>query len=400
MTRSSFRTPPQIRHSVELLPERELTFSGKNKKGFSIEGSLYPLKLHDTYAADFTLMRKGEFEVAQLSNFNPDGVLLPENMNASMGRTLLLYAEMSDDSDPEYLAEKCLGAILQDSGESPPKLTNKGRLFGSPIFEYENATYDPLRHCHILVWLNEHPETLTFATERYHDLMNLLCCRNKILFSYGESRRTNYAARKLYVRLEKQFEGFSYENDSEERRSQMETLLAKMPMPLLEYTRHLRDMNDYATAIKANMRNYEISLRKIQWHSQPKDDLKFLRNFSQKDCRVLLEQIRTNANFLAPGQNLFQQLIASIRGLVEVDTLKQLKENEESSSKRQERLEMLVITIVTMLEGATISATVFPKLPHVFGISSHPGSILFHLAFIGLPLGLIALAIVRIFQQR
>jgi len=172
----------------------------------------------------------------------------------------------------------------------------------------------------------------------------------------------------------------------------------------------LRNLNDHRTTIKANIQNYKTSLEKIRALALTDDDLSFFDEILDLARKTFLFQIRTDLNILAPGQQLSQQIIAGIRGIVEIDTLRQLKdngvvgidtlrqlkENEESGSARQERLEIVVTFIVAVLSGATLSATVVPK---AFGEeTSHLMSVLLHLLFAGALTGISVYIIVRIFQ--
>ncbi len=378
---------------LELSEPRQLNFSAQD-----FEASIYPLRIHDTYAADLTFSCKDkEMEISQLSRLNPDACLLPSRIHASLGQTLLFYAEVSaDESDLRMLADECLKALLQNSNEILPPFVKESRLFGSPIFEYEDYTYDPLERRHILVWLSKNPQTAESAKKAYNDLMTLFCCRNKILYAFHQSRDSNRDARRLYMRLEEQIGKLDLKADQTERLKLMESLLAEMPPEEMLYALHLRNLNDHRTTIRANIQNYETSLEKIRDLTLTDDDLKFFDDFLNLARKIFLFQIRTDLNFLAPGQHLSQQIIANIRGIVEIDTLRQLKENEESGSKRQERLEILVSVIVAVLSGATLSATVAQK---PFGEMSHLLSLLFHLMFAGALTGISVLLIVLIFQH-
>jgi len=386
---------------------RELTFSGQD-----FSGSVYPLRIHDTYTADLTLFCKDkEMEVSQLSRLNQGACLMPSHIRASLGQTLLFYAEVpANESDVRKLADECVKALLQDSNETLPPFVRKGRLFGSPVFEYEDYTYKPLERRHILVWLCEHSRTPELAQTAYNDLMTLFFCRNKILYAFHQSRESNKDARSLYMQLEKQIGKLDLKADPPERLKLMESLLAEMPPDEILYALHLRNLNDHRTTIKANIQNYKTSLEKIRALALTDDDLSFFDEILDLARKTFLFQIRTDLNILAPGQQLSQQIIAGIRGIVEIDTLRQLKdngvvgidtlrqlkENEESGSARQERLEIVVTFIVAVLSGATLSATVVPK---AFGEeTSHLMSVLLHLLFAGALTGISVYIIVRIFQ--
>jgi len=383
---------------LELTKPRELTFCGQNQMGFVFSGSVYPLRIHDTYAADLTFFCKDrEMQVSQLNRLNPDACLMPSRIQASLGQTLLFYAEPTDrEVDYRLIADECLKGLLQDSNETLPPFIKEGRLFGSPIFEYEDYAYDPLQRRHILVWLCEHSQTAELAQTVSNSLMNLLCCRNKILYAFHQSRESDESARQLYRQLEENIEQLEIKAEQPERLKLMENLLAEMPPDEMRYARSLRNMSDHRTTIKANISNYETSLEEIRKLSLPDDFLTFFDDFPNLARKTFLSQIRTDMNFLEPGQRLSQQMVAGIRGIVEIDTLKQMKENEESGSKRQERLEILVAVIVGILNGAMLSATVHSELPKIFSITD---PLFFHLIFSGLPTGLVILLIVILVQR-
>ncbi|MEH2457855.1 hypothetical protein [Nostoc sp.] len=52
------------------------------------------------------------------------------------------------------------------------------------------------------------------------------------------------------------------------------------------------------------------------------DNLEFLSNFLDLAEDTFVEQINTNLAYLTPGQNLFDQMIATIRAIVEVEQAK------------------------------------------------------------------------------
>jgi len=148
----------------------ELRFSPVTQDELTLSGSAYPLRLHDTYAADFTVCYQNQaVDVNQLHRLNPEGCLMPSHIQASIGQTLLLYAEplkLKNALAAKMFADECVKALLQVA--KPPFLSNQGILFGSPIFEYEaipkfDAPPHPNELTHILVWLRKHQQTLELA---------------------------------------------------------------------------------------------------------------------------------------------------------------------------------------------------------------------------------------------
>ena len=105
-------------------------------------GELYALQIHDTYAADLTFRYCGKVPINQLKHLNPQGKLLPDRIQASLGQTLVLFAKpIVNDTNPETLrkvADRCLNALLAEADPNWQNLSylGDGQLLNSPIFEY------------------------------------------------------------------------------------------------------------------------------------------------------------------------------------------------------------------------------------------------------------------------
>ncbi|MFN6495483.1 MAG: hypothetical protein RMX65_000225 [Nostoc sp. DedQUE01] len=83
------------------------------------------------------------------------------------------------------------------------------------------------------------------------------------------------------------------------------------------------------TAITTNITNYRICLENIQTIDSGNSPQSW-QDFINKDCKKWQEQVQTDINYLAPGQELFGQLVDTIRGIVET-------EQAESDRKQAER---------------------------------------------------------------
>ena len=109
--------------------------------------------------------------MANLKQLNPQGCLLPNHIKASIGQTLLLYAEPVVYDGYSAMADKCVRAFVGESIWSELTITATGELFGSPIFEYDRVA----KKCHILVWLTQDPQFSDRVTTDFnYYLINLL----------------------------------------------------------------------------------------------------------------------------------------------------------------------------------------------------------------------------------
>ncbi len=150
---------------LPLLPE--LPNSTMECQNNELSCKLYPLRLHDTYAVDFTVFFKDKIlKLSELPSLNPNGCLLPAAIQASLGQTLLFYAEPVADVIPDrILADQCLQALWQQT-ELPKFAVKEGRLFGSPLFGYEEVSdRAAARATHVLVWFGTHAQTVYLATK-------------------------------------------------------------------------------------------------------------------------------------------------------------------------------------------------------------------------------------------
>ncbi|MDJ0712871.1 MAG: hypothetical protein QNJ54_01465 [Prochloraceae cyanobacterium] len=340
-------------------------------EGYPLTIEVYPLQIHDTYALDLTLYYQNlTVSASQFSHLNPQGCLLASKIQASLGQTLVLYAEpVGSPQEDRKLADACVDAFLSKTDQQQPFFSASGQLFGSPIFEYDNGQEKPREQCHILVWLNRHPETLKLATLTYFSFLNLLCCRSKILFAYHEARWCYRQTREFYAELEDEVELFKkLLNQPEERLEQLKQKLTQIPPKSFKYAGYLRDIEDHKTAIATNTKNYEYWLQKIRSSSLEIDDLEFLENFLTQSCQRFQAQIQVNLNYLTPGQQLFEQMLVTIRGLVEIEQahsdrkrLENEKEIEKKQADRDRRLERTVQVVGTGLAVGAIAASSSPN---------------------------------------
>ena len=342
-----------------------------------LKGEIYPLRIHDTYGVDLSLRYLETVEIAQLRRFNLKGCLLPSNIQASLGQTLVIFADPTGGIDDyQAIADACVAAFFKDANSPKPELITAGQLFGSPIFEYDISHENPLEQCHLLVWLQGYrvwpkrrPDTLALSHQAYHYLFQLLCCRSKILYAYYQARLCNNQARRLCSQLEKKVEAFGQlkaePENPEERTQRLERLkewLTEIQQTGFKYAHRLRDMEDHKTAIAINSENYRYLLTEIRKLSLPDDDLKFLESFLNRICKQFQDQIQVDLRYLTPAQALFQQMIDTIRGIVEIEAEEQAQEREDYEKERDRNLQTTIAIVGVGVGFTGLTAASFPYL--------------------------------------
>ncbi|EDX78751.1 hypothetical protein MC7420_7404 [Coleofasciculus chthonoplastes PCC 7420] len=351
---------------LELLqPEHLLSFSAiNNGSSLQLRGEVYPLQIHDTYAVDITLRYPyPHVEIDQLAGLNPQGCLQIAQSNSLLGQTLVLFAQPEGKlNDIQAFTDNCLNAIVPELDRQNYRLSAQGKFLGSPIFEYNNIQENPAQLSHILIWLNYHPqtETLETAVDYGQPLINLLCCRSKILYTYSESRWCNQQARKLYRQLDGKAKGLkNLPLEPTQRLKQLKEWLTELSQTAFDYANHLRDLEIHRNTIETNNKNYQFWLDQLKFISLEKEDnLELLQQFISHNLERFIEQINTDLSCLLPSQQLFQQMIETIRGIVETEQAESDRATESAAQKRQQRLELLIAVVSTGLAVSGISSQV------------------------------------------
>lgn len=323
-------------------------------EGFKINANLQPFLLNDTYAVDLTLVPESpniSIDIPQLQHFKPSS-LLPSNIQASLGQTLLIYGEVDPTVNCDTLAKKLAIALVAGTNLNPVR-TQQGELFGSLLFEYQaldpNKQDNPAKQCHILIVINNsQAATATLAGEAYDWLLNLLCSYHKILYIYQLARQRYRDARTIYNDLENKIQKFnSLISKNQTQLSGLKSLMGEIPQKNFDYTRCLQDLQTHHTAITTNITNYRICLKNIKTIDSGNSPQSW-QDFVNKDCKKWQEQIQTDINYLTPGQELFGQFVDTIRGIVET---------EQSESDRS--LENTIQILGIGFGGGAIASGVF-----------------------------------------
>jgi hypothetical protein len=312
----------------EILPERILKFTAiQHQPNLHLSGEANPLEIHDTYALDLTLRYPSpEVKLADLRWLNPDDCLLPQNIKASLGQTLVFFAQpVGKINDEQAFADACVKALLSEETCQKLKIycQHQGQLLGSPIFEYNNDADSPEEQCHLLIWLNTHDLTrrLEENGEYYYPLIDLLLCRSKIIYARSQAIWCDEKARSTYSDLEKYKQEFQEQKNTsiDSKFDNFNQWLQEIPEISFSYIDYSRDLELHRTTIQTNSKNYRLYLDKLKKIGIDSDNLEFLSNFLELAEDTFIEQINTNLAYLTPGQNLFDQMIGTIRGIVEIE---------------------------------------------------------------------------------
>ncbi|WP_377478295.1 MAG: hypothetical protein P2A85_07000 [Microcoleus anatoxicus] len=413
-----------------------------------LSGSIYALRIHDTYTADLTFNYKNATNnLGDLNQLNPQGCLLSNAIKPSLGQTLLLYAAPAVYDTYRKLADECVTAFFHNQQQASPEFRAEGILFGSPIFEYDSREDDASKRCHILVGLQDNPQTLQSVTQTFNFyLMNLLCSRAKIVFVYRETRKRYGQAQQIVGELEKklpEFDEIEREQDRQVKLQKLKKLLAEVRTKMLACAQQVRYLQEDRNTIDINAENYGESLTRIRSLCIEGDNLDFWQRFLDLAEGKYQRQIEIDLNYLIASQDLFQQSISTVRGMVEIEQVEfdrekeererqrdreqiQLyrekeeeekirdreqielyKQNEDKEKKRDRQLENIIFFVGTAIGGGQIFSAAYPLIKDTpirwqpdFSLPLHPfaATILWSLLF-GLVFGLLMLGVAVLIRK-
>jgi SMODS-associated and fused to various effectors sensor domain/Calcineurin-like phosphoesterase len=271
-----------------------------------LQGMLCPIRLHDSYAIDLTLSSQDTFTLTQLSAFNFPDLLLPPQIKASLGQTLLLFGQPTESQESyQDLADAYVAQILSDN--SSVELVGTGYLLGNPFFEYESAHTDPAQKLHILVWLKCQEMNSVEMDTVAERLMYLLWCRRKIQYVYHQSRWCDHQARQLYGKLENYRQHFDRISQKDANKQlHLKDLSAEIRQTELDYVSYLGELAEHENTIAINEQNYGNKLENLEL--LPNTNLPFCQQFLLYIRNKLLLQIKTDISFLKRGQARLQHL--------------------------------------------------------------------------------------------
>lgn len=138
---------------------------------------------------------------------------------------------------------------------------------------------------------------------------------------YSESRWCNQQARKLYRELDGKVKGLrQLPSEPTKRLKQLKEWLTELSQTAFDYANHLRDLELHRSSIKTNHENYQFWLNQIEAISLKREDnLELWQQFMTRKSEKFIKQINTDLSYLLPSQQLFQQMIDTIRGIVETE---------------------------------------------------------------------------------
>ena len=306
-----------------------------------LDGYSYPVKLGDTYAAQFDLSGKIEPDADKTPKEIDCLELLKQevisriNSPATIGQSWFISGQLTaDDQDALTTAKNCYSKLnLFTNAGWDRDLQTEGQFLGANFYELWQPPGDKgniSQNHHVLICLfpyNSGQSILVLSNtfdEFYTHLIRLFAYRNKVIWAYTQSRE-------LKVCLK---------NSSGKIQQFVNRLLAQVNAPKVDLKELQKNLVDFLTissayasnisgleqqenTIKTNLRNYQIRLKTIsQKMGTDAKDFKFMGKFSIFVKDKYVWQVESDNRSLSGGLRLLENAIQTIEGIIEIERVK------------------------------------------------------------------------------
>jgi len=354
-----------------------LTKATKFTHSPQIDGSFRFCRLDDE--TDGILARIGspeteenkDLEIAALTSFNVDNLLVAESPENWLGQTILITYKLETYQKPgkDYfrkIADECLRHLLP-SESVPPPFYHADELFDAPIFEYSS----PKSQLQVFVYAID-DEIEGKLGKIAQPLFELFYHRHKITKAFIDSRRNYVLLKQKYSEIEQTIEkletkittvteisGSTVNTDDFLR--ELKVKLKELLRESLNYERALEYLEDYHNTIVIHVWNYQekLSIISEKWELET-DSLTSFEFFSDRSCRYFQQQIKGDLGYFKHGTDLIKIAVDLVRGIVEIE---QAENDRAAELMEKERDRNLQITIAVVGVGIGVAGVVCSSYP-------------------------------------
>lgn len=364
--------PPQL-----IFPEQKVSHSHPLKdkiNGYQVKGFYYPVLLNDTYSFLFncSVEKPEEIEIS----FFPTLVKKASTKLGQLGKTWIVAGAVTPaQTDYEAIAKDAYIALVTAvASEISAKTVSKTptipewpqpkqeKFLDATAFQISSiplAETNILENQDILILLYPSKTIMeSFANFREY-LRDLFCYRHKIRWAYKQ-------AQELTKSLKASFPTYQKAKNNPAIASLLKNSASSSSIPTLEqlqtslqfnleafyrYTTNLSYLQAQLNTIETNQLNYRDCLAKISEKASEEKliiEEKFLKDFEEITVAQYEEQIKRDYTTLSSGLRIFDNLINTIRGVVEIE-----------QAKRERSIEDAIAIVGFGVGAAGVAATVF-----------------------------------------
>ncbi|MEG4409025.1 hypothetical protein [Microcoleus sp. MON2_D5] len=308
-----------------------------------LDGYSYPVKIGDTYAAQFDL--SGKIEPDENKKFAPkeidclewlkQQVISRVNPPATIGQSWLVWGQLTvDDQDALSTAKNCYTKMnLFPNAKWERDLQTEGQFLGANFYELWLPPGDRgniSQNYHVLICLfpynsGQSIRDISKTVEKlYTHLMRLFAYRNKVIWAYTQSRQlkadlkdASRTIQQIVTQLPEQV------NTRKVDLKELQQSLVNSLTIFSAYDNYIRRWEEQENTIKTNLKNYEKRLGTIgDKMGSDRTDFKFMENFSIFATEKYVCQMEADNRSLSGGLRLLENAIQTIKGISEIERAK------------------------------------------------------------------------------
>ena len=308
-----------------------------------LDGYAYPVKIGDTYAAQFDL--SGKIEPDADKRFAPkkidclkslkQQVISRVNPAATIGQSWLVWGQLTaDDQDALTIAKDCYTKLeLFPNAKWDRDLKAEGKFLDANFYELWLPPGDRGKieqNHHILICLFPYNNGQSIAdisntvAKLYVHLMRLFAFRNKVIWAYTQSRQLKAdlkeAARtiqQIVTQLPQQV------NAPKVDLKELQQSLVDALTIFSVYANYISRLEEQENTIKTNLKNYKRRLETIgKDMGNDAEAFKFMANFSDFAKEKYVWQVAADNRSLTAGLRLLENAIQTIEGIIEIERAK------------------------------------------------------------------------------
>jgi len=308
-----------------------------------LDGYAYPVKIGDTYAAQFDL--SGKIEPDADKRFAPkkidclkslkQQVISRVNPAATIGQSWLVWGQLTaDDQDALTIAKDCYTKLeLFPNAKWDRDLKATGKFSDADFYELWLPPGDRGKieqNYHVLICLFPYNNGQAISdisktvAKLYVHLMRLFAFRNKVIWAYTQSRQLKTdlkdAARtiqQIVTQLPQQV------NAPKVDLKELQQSLVDALTIFSVYANYISRLEEQENTIKTNLKNYKRRLETIgKDMGNDAEAFKFLSSFSDFAKQKYVWQVAADNRSLTAGLRLLENAIQTIEGIIEIERAK------------------------------------------------------------------------------
>ncbi len=336
-------TDPDYLELLTLAGETEAFYTFSDRvDGYPVKGFYYPVRFSDNYGLLFNSQIDDRDYLQSFKCF-PTLRKLAADKQGNIGKTWIISGVLPRNSDTplEILAEEAYQAAMFGKWQK----VKKGNFLGATVFEIWQPphSWDIEENHHAIIIFYPDVAAESEAAKYYEDWMKLFSYRNKIIWAYCESQKLRQGLQNSFVHI---FQAGEILKQIPLKKLQV--ILGENIKILSQYASDLNHLEIQLHTIETNQKNYQEHLDHIIQKASKygETDLLFLENFNKTVKQKYQLQIQQDIDSFSPALRVLEDVINTIRGIVEIE-----------QAKRDRNLENIVAATGVGVGVASVAAS-------------------------------------------